>query len=202
MSAHAFNRYLTEREERDLWRELRRYDTWVARRDLNMFRLLRCTGIRVGTLCGLSVGDAQNTLREHRLIVRPGIAKGRRGYSVHASTKARAAIMQLLALRKARGLPPDPDAPLLCHQKGRGRGLSVRNVQMRLALWRERAGLQVAVTPHWFRHTLAKRMVAASTSTNPLPVVGSALGHRDLNSTLVYTRPDREEVDAAVEAAS
>lgn len=201
MSAHSFTRYLTRTEERQLFAELRRYNTWTARRDLALFRLLRATGIRVASLCGLTTADARRALRDHRLTLQDAIAKGGRGYDLHASRKARAALLQLLALRRQRGLPEDPDAPLLCHARGQGAGLTPRNVQLRMRHWGRAAGLAVPASPHWWRHTLAKRLLETSTSSNPLAIVGTALGHRDINSTLIYTRPDREEVDAAMENA-
>ena len=58
--------------------------------------------------------------------------------------------------------------------------------------------LKVPVSPHWFRHTLAKRMMKHSTSRDPRGVVQSVLQHRSIDSTLVYTRPDREEVERAL----
>lgn len=198
---HVFSTYLTEQEEAQLWRALRADDGWLARRDLALFRLLRHTGIRIGSACALTVDDARQALREGTLQIRDAIAKGGRGYPVPVSRKARAALMALLGLRRERGLPALPEAALLCPRKRAGAGLTPRAVQMRLEYWRRRAGLTVPVTPHWFRHTLAKRMVQRSVAREPLRFVAGALGHRSLDSTAIYTRPDREELAQAMEEA-
>jgi site-specific recombinase XerC len=71
-----------------------------------------------------------------------------------------------------------------------------------MAHWREHTGLPVEASPHWLRHTLAKRIIARSTARNPLGVVQHALGHHSLNSTGIYTAPDRDELARALEEAA
>jgi site-specific recombinase XerD len=68
--------------------------------------------------------------------------------------------------------------------------------------WVMMSGLDISVTPHWFRHTCAMRIMNNSTSRNPLRMVTAALGHRSINSAMTYTQPSKEEVALALEEAS
>jgi site-specific recombinase XerD len=54
-----------------------------------------------------------------------------------------------------------------------------------------------ATTPHTLRHTFARRYLEA----HPGDLVGLArlLGHRDLNTTAVYTQPTAEDLAARLD---
>ncbi|MFP4615550.1 MAG: tyrosine recombinase XerC [Thiohalorhabdus sp.] len=192
-----FRRYLTPAEERQLLNTVGQFKDLRAQRDHAWLRLLRQTGIRVGGLARLTVDDARRALRERELYVR---GKGGRHYRVATNRKARQALQDLLRIRKELGHPERPDDALVMSRKGRG--LSVRSYQDRLKHWREVAGLQEAVSPHWLRHTLAKRLIKQSTAEQPLLIVQRALGHTALTSTAIYTQPDKEDMAQAMEEAS
>src|SRR3546814_17996546 len=87
-------------------------------------------------------------------------------------------IKALLSIRRELRLGLGPDAPLIvARARANGEGMTVRGMQKRLVAWRERAGLGVAVTPHWLRHTTGQRLVRDSTAANPLIAAQLALGH-------------------------
>lgn len=202
MTEHIFRRYLTATEERQLWRALSQYGSWLARRDRAIFKVLRLTGIRVGTLCKMTVGDALRVPSDGVLVLRGEICKRGRGYKAPASKAARAALRELLKLRRERGLAQIPGEPLLCSSRGRRAGMTVRQVEKRMAFWREQAGLDASATPHWWRHTLAKRVLERSEARDPLRIVSALLGHSRVDTSLIYTQPDREDLADAVELAS
>lgn len=195
-----FERYLKESEERQLFTTLRQFGDLQARRDHAWMRLLRQTGIRVGSLAALTVHDAQLALATKRLALRAESAKGGHGYDVPVNTKARAALKDLLKVRREQGHAPMPDAPLIMSRNHRG--MSIRSFQARMRKWVAAAGLQVEASPHWFRHTLGKRIMERSTSGDPRAIVQHALGHHNIMSTCVYTGPDRDDLDRAMEEAS
>lgn len=195
-----FERYLTPTEERALLATVGALRDVLARRDHAWMRLLRQTGLRVGALAGLTVYDAKEALREGRLASRPEISKGSHGYSVPVNKKAAAALKELLAIRREQGYAEIPDEPLILSRKHRA--MSVRSFQARMQMWRRQAGLSVEASPHWFRHTLSKRILARSTAREPLRVVQAVLGHASPSSTSIYTLPDREEIAQAVEEAA
>jgi len=195
-----FERYLTVTEERQLLRTVAKPQDLLSRRDLAWMRLLRHTGIRVGALAGLTVLDARQALKQGQLYSRPEISKGEQAYDVYLNKKARAALTDLLRIRREQGHPDNPDAPLVMSRNHRG--LSIRSFEARMQIWVRAAGLDVHASPHWWRHTLCKRLLANSTARDPLGIVQAALGHRSRTSTSVYTLPDREEIAQAMEEAS
>lgn len=195
-----FERYLTVTEERQLLRTVAKPQDLLSRRDSAWMRLLRHTGIRVGALAGLTVLDARQALKQGRIYSRPEISKGEQGYDVYLNRKAREGLTDLLRVRREQGHPDNPDAPLVMSRNHAG--MSVRSFQARMRMWVRDAGLDVSASPHWWRHTLSKRILATSTARDPLGIVQAALGHRSRTSTSVYTMPDREDVAQAMEEAS
>lgn len=200
MSAQSFGRYLTRAEERQLLGHVGQYANILARRDHAWMLLARHTGIRVGTLAALTVSDAAHAIDSGELVVRDEAAKRGAGYSVRVNKLALAALTRLLAIRREMGHRPEVDAPLVMSM--RQRGLSVRSFQARMRYWVQDARLPVPATPHWFRHTLAMRLLRSAQHADPLGLVQLALGHRRRDTTTIYARPTREELADALEAAA
>lgn len=209
-----FERFLTEPEERQLFRYVQQFKSIYARRDLAAMLVLRHTGIRVGSLVLLTCGQAREALRGGALLLDSEQVKGgkpaqdgkprrSRAYAVPCNSKARAALESLLRLvREQLGTQPSDDLKLLLRRgKQRFIGLSVRSMQARMQHWVHESGLQVDASPHWLRHTLAKRLMARSTSSDPQGIVQIALGHANRSATAIYTLPDRQELAQALEDA-
>lgn len=199
-SRAVFQRYLTEDEERQLLRYIAMSSEVTAQRDHAWIRLLRHTGIRVGSLVGLTVGLAREAVRTGMLHLPDAICKGERGYDVVCSHAARTALNDLLKVRAAQGHKETPDAPLLMSRKKRR--LSIRMVEHAMRSWAKHAGLVREVSPHWLRHTLAKRILKKSPSGNADAEVMLQLGHSNPRSTAVYSLPSIEDMREALEAAA
>lgn len=196
-----FERYLTRREEKLLLAHIAKHEGLYARRDHAWIRVMRQTGLRLGSLRGLTVRDAQAGLASGALRAAAEHAKGHRGYDVPVKHKAaRDALQDALRVRRAMRLPEDPDAPLFCSRLGGA--MAERTFQQRMQMWRQSAGLDIACSPHWMRHTYGKRLYAMTEHRDPQAVVQALLGHASRNSTVVYTLPDREDLENAAEAAS
>jgi len=195
-----FERYLTVVEERKLMRTVARVNDILARRDHAWMRLLRHTGIRLVTLCGLTVYHAREALRTEYLTIEPEIHKGRYGGRIYVPKPGRRALQALLAVRREMGYPEQPDGALVMSRNHRP--MSRRSYQARMALWCREAGLERTASPHWWRHTLAKRLMTQSTADDPRAIVQRALLHRDIKTTMVYTLPDRDAYEQAMEEAS
>ena len=194
---NTFNRYLTQAEERTLFKHVRQFACVLARRDHAWMRLARNTGLRVGTMAGLTVLDARQALATGYLAIRSDIAKRKQAHTVHLNKAAARALRDLLSIRREMRHAESDDAPLIVSRNHRG--LSVRSFQARMSKWVRGAGLPVAATPHWFRHTLAMRLMRNSTAQDPRGVVQGVLGHRRIDSTAVYTRPSREDLAFALD---
>lgn len=196
----AFTRYLTTTEERQLFAHLRSLAGVYAQRDLHWMIALRQTGVRVTAFSRLTCLDAREALRTGYLALAAEHAKGGHEHSVYLNRRARAAFTELLRLRRRQGHAEQAEAPLVVSRHGRA--LSVRSYQARMQRWCREAGLPVHASPHWWRHTLAKRLVAQSTAADPVGIVQGVLGHASRSSTGVYLMPDREDLARALEEAS
>ena len=95
----AFERYLTEEEQRELLRfmHLRRADA-LARRDGALMRLLLHTGMRLGETLGLTQAEALQALRTGWLFIPRERRKGKRAdHTVLATEPVKEALRDLLA---------------------------------------------------------------------------------------------------------
>jgi site-specific recombinase XerC len=194
-----FDRYLTRADEKKLLAHIGKHGGLYALRDHAWIRLLRQTGFRLGSLRGLTVGDARHALSSRRLRADSAHAKGGRGYDVALNRQAEQALRDALRVRRAMRLPEDPDGALFCSRLGQA--MAERTYQQRMQMWRQSAGLDAAASPHWLRHTFAKRVMETTEHRDPQGVVQSLLGQASRASTVIYTLPDKEDLERAVEAA-
>lgn len=80
----------------------------------------------------------------------------------------------------------------------RGRRLSARSMQMRIAHWAQRLGLGVNVHPHMLRHAFASHVLESS---GDLRAVQELLGHANLSTTQVYTHLDFQHLARVYDGA-
>ncbi len=191
-----FERYFTRAEERQILQAARRQaGDVVARRDYWLMVAMRHSGGRVSSMVGLTVEDAQHAIADKILTFRK--VKGGRVYKIPANRVLRVAMRELLKVRAAMGFKNhDPAALLLTSRQGAW--ITVRTVQLRVKHWREVAGLPDG-TPHFFRHTLGRRLVEDSTSPAPQRIAQRILGHTNPSSTAIYISPGREDLRQAME---
>lgn len=193
-------RYLTIKEEAQLLRHVGQFKSILARRDLAWMQWALQSGVRVSVLVGMTVGDARNALQTHYFKVRPEINKRNTGYQFYATKKGRLALNALLQIRSEMGYEEQAEAPLIMSRNHHG--MSERSFQDRLQKWRLSAGLTIEISPHWFRHTKAMRIMQSDSVQDPRGTAQSALGHSSIESTAVYTQPSREQQERDLEAAS
>lgn len=190
-----FHRYLTHAEEKKLLSTLKAHAGLTAARDRAWIILARHTGVRVGALSRITVGDALLAIQTGDLVLRAEIQKRAQTHTVPCNVPAIEALRDLIRINASMGGDSsDPDGRLILSR--RGSPLSVRGYQWALRHWAEVAGLPYAsqISPHWLRHTLAKRLVERSTSAEPLRIVQQVLGHKNINTTAIYTKPDRSTI--------
>lgn len=197
----AFDRYLTPGEQRTLLAAIRQYKGNEAERDGHWIVLMLKTGIRVDAMSKFTCGDARRAIATDTLTLRDEIQKNHRGHQIPLVAEAKRALLGLLRVRKAQGFIEDEHEPLVM-SRNHGR-LCVRSYQLRIKHWARVAGLACAeeISPHWLRHTVAKRILAKSTDPDPLRIVQSFLGHASRNTTAIYTKPDKEQMRNEINAA-
>jgi integrase/recombinase XerD len=149
-------------------------------RNRAILTLLYASGVRVAELCGLSWRDLQAIGDGGQITV---LGKG----SVTRSIQIPAPVWKLvMSLRTAGVLPDDP--VFVSRKKkdgGRLRPLAVLRIVHAAA---ERAGLELRVSPHWFRHAHASHALDRGA---PIHLVQATLGHASINTTgrYLHARP-------------
>lgn len=194
-------RYLTEAQQGELLRTINKHSGLLARRDSAWVRLLASTGMRLNELVTMTVGDAEAALRTGQLFVprehrKGGLAGRAKDHSYLVTEPVRRALSDLLAVRREQGHAPNAWGPLVVSRKNGG--MTARAFEQRVSSWADLAGLGEKVSPHWFRHTRAMNIMRRSTASDPRGVVQGALGHASIASTGVYTRMNKEDLDAAL----
>ena len=182
---------LTEPEVQSLLRAAGQTRHGLAKRNYALVALLVESGLRVGEVCQLRLGDLNLRDRSGRVRVLEG--KGRKQREVPLNSNARRALRLYLAAREN----PQPEDHVFLSERG-GKPLALRTVQATLAELGQRARIRrLPVTPHLMRHTFALRYL----KHNPgkLVELATLLGHESLDTTALYTRPTAEQLAATVE---
>jgi integrase/recombinase XerD len=169
-----------------------------------MLVLAYCAGLRIGEIVRLDVGDFESDDRTIE-IRRTKFFKSRR---LPLSDSVVASLRSYLEARRQAGAPTMPEAPLFWHRQAAGR-YSRGTVESLLIRVLRRAKLKPApgrTGPHVHdcRHSfVVNRMLDwYRNGINPqshLPYLATYLGHKDINSTLVYLTITQELLQQASE---
>lgn len=165
-----------------------------AYRNAAIATILYETGLRINELVQLRISDLWfNCNPVTNLTVRPEIAKGTRERLIPLSPDAINAIHTLYAHvwtyadTKPTQWAFTPDRS--------PQPLTTRQVQ-RTLLKAAKNALGRRVTPHMLRHSFATRTLRKSNAR----VVQKLLGHKNLNTTQIYTHPDHQDLTDAIMA--
>ena len=159
-------------------------------RDYAILELLAGTGLRVGELLDLNVGDVEIKERSGIVTVRRGKHETYR--EVPLTLDVRKALTAYL--EDVHPDPDNPEAPLWVGRHGwLGHRSSVSRILEKYAL---RAGLE-PVNPHALRHTFATRYLNAN--SDDLRGLARLLGHSSLDTVMVYTEPSLEDLTERME---
>ena len=157
-------------------------------RDRAMLELLYATGIRVGELTGLNLGDVD---------LARGLAhvtgKGNKQRVVPFGDEAAAAVTEWLEFGRAE-LAGDTQAMFVGSRGGRIDQRQVRRIVDRAG---QRAGVE-NVSPHTLRHTTATHMLEGGAD---LRVVQEMLGHTSLQTTQIYTHVSAQRLKRVYDQA-
>jgi integrase len=154
-----------------------------------MFVLAYCAGLRLGEIVRLKLEDVD--LENAAIDIRDSkFFKSRR---LPLSSTAMLAVNDYLKARHRAHIPPDPDSPLFCYDKGSysylTAGYMLRLVIRRAGLKKEpgRRGPRLHDVRHAFAvHRLTRWYEQGVQPESRLPFLAAYLGHRDINSTLTY----------------
>jgi integrase/recombinase XerC len=179
----------------------------VGLRDRAILELLYATGIRVGELCGLRLGDVD--LAADTVLV---LGKGAKQRIVPFGEPARAALLDYLARGRA-AMAPGPGRPATSTRRAkgataggqealffnrRGRPMTQRDVRGMLERYRVLAGAPAGTSPHTLRHSYATHLLEGGAD---LRAVQELLGHVALTTTQTYTHVSNERLRRVYEQA-
>ncbi|MET4164384.1 integrase/recombinase XerC [Gordonia terrae] len=160
-------------------------DDPIALRDRVILELLYASGVRVGELCGLDVGDVDADRRVVRVI-----GKGDKERSVPYGEPAARAIDDWLRTGRPALVTDASGAALLLGARG-GR-LDQRMARSVVARAVDASG-GPATGPHGLRHSAATHLLEGGAD---LRVVQELLGHSSLATTQIYTHVSVERLRA------
>jgi integrase/recombinase XerC len=147
-------------------------------RDRALMELFYSSGLRLAELVGLEVNSVD--LKDRMVQV---LGKGRKTRLVPVGRLAADALKAWLKERAS--LARAAETALFVGRNGAR--LGARAVQLRVAYWARRQGLNVPVHPHLFRHSFASHLLESS---GELRGVQELLGHADISTTQIYTHLD------------
>ncbi len=149
------------------------------------------TGLRLGEIVGLSVGDvfAPDGTPRVRVRIQREIAKGGRAGDVFLPDRLVPKLARFWKWKRRRGERLEPAAPLFCAQSGRR--LSKRRVQFLWRQWQVRAGFDRLYPFHTIRHSSVTNVYR---KTRDLFLAQRFARHASPLTTTVYTHPSDEEL--------
>ena len=176
-------KWLTKREQYALVRAVQKGN---RPRDEALIMLMLHTGLRVGEVSNLRIGDISISPRKGEVIVRGG--KGEKFRTVPLNSNLRKALNAYLSMR-----PSVNHDYLFVGQKGK----RLRPPGIYYLVKKYGYGARIEdISPHTLRHTFGKNLVDVAVS---LDRVAALLGHKNLNTTRIYTTPSLSDLQQAVE---
>ncbi len=171
-------KYLSEEEVGRLLDEGYKPATNEGQRDAVMMELLYATGLRVGELVSLNVGDVNAEESYVRCL-----GKGSKERIVHLYPKALQELKKYMKQSRLvmLGKRKDEQALFVNH---RGERLTRQWVWSVLKNYAQSAGIKSSITPHTLRHSFATHLLQNGAS---LRHVQELLGHSSISTTQVYT---------------
>jgi len=160
-------------------------------RDHTIFSVALGTGLRLGEIVGLNVGDVffDDGAPRTRVHLRREIAKGGRPGDVFVPDALVAKLAHFWLYKQARHERMDPSAPLFCNQ-GRRR-ISRRRVQVLFRAWQVVAGFSRLYGFHSLRHASVTNVYRA---TRDLFLAQRFARHASPLTTVIYTHPSDQEM--------
>ncbi len=150
-----------------------------------IFSLLLYTGCRVSDLVTLELGDLLLGERSGTVVFRFG--KGNKQRSVPLPLPARRALQAYLETR-----PPVQSPRVFVGERGALTSTGVRKLCNKYS-----AIIGVKLTPHLFRHTMAKKFL--EDNGNDIVSLAQLLGHSNISVTARYSQRTQDELAVATE---
>ena len=157
-------------------------DDKIGIRDAFILELLYVSGIRVSELTNIKLSDINNTENKIKIM-----GKGSKERIVFYGTRGRDLLNKYLSVRSEFLKYPN-DYLILSNTGRKINPREIRNIINRIKV---KAGVEINISPHTFRHTFATHMLNEGAD---LRSVQELLGHENLSTTTIYTHLTNEKV--------
>lgn len=157
-------------------------DDKIGIRDAFILELLYVSGIRVSELTNIKLSDINNTENKIKIM-----GKGSKERIVFYGTRCRDLLNKYLSVRSEFLKYPN-DYLILSNTGRKINPREIRNIINRIKV---KAGVEINISPHTFRHTFATHMLNEGAD---LRSVQELLGHENLSTTTIYTHLTNEKM--------
>lgn len=156
--------------------------TSIGIRDAFVLELLYVTGIRVSEMTNIKITDIEMSTRRIKIL-----GKGSKERYVLYGSRCDELLKKYLAIRS--DFVKVPIDYLILSKTGRKiNPKEVRNIINRI---KSKAGIEMSISPHTFRHTFATHMLNEGAD---IRAVQELLGHENLSTTTIYTHLTNEKL--------
>ena len=157
-------------------------DDKISIRDAFILELLYVSGIRVSELTNIKLEDINNDENKIKIM-----GKGSKERIVFYGTRCRDLLNKYLSVR-GEFLKYPNDYLILSNM---GRKINTREIRNIINRIKVKAGVDINISPHTFRHTFATHMLNEGAD---LRSVQELLGHENLSTTTIYTHLTNEKM--------
>ena len=154
----------------------------VGIRDAFILELLYVSGIRVSELVNIKINDITPTEKKIKIL-----GKGSKERYVLYGSRCRDLLNKYMGVRNK--FLKYPNEYLILSKTGRK--LNTREVRNIINRIKTKAGVDISISPHTFRHTFATHMLNEGAD---LRAVQELLGHENLSTTTIYTHLTNEKL--------
>ena len=154
----------------------------VGIRDAFILELLYVSGIRVSELVNIKINDITPTEKKIKIL-----GKGNKERYVLYGSRCMNLLNKYMSIRE-KFLKYSNEYLILSKT---GRKLNTREVRNIINRIKSKAGIDISISPHTFRHTFATHMLNEDAD---LRAVQELLGHENLSTTTIYTHLTNEKL--------
>lgn len=154
----------------------------VGIRDAFILELLYVSGIRVSELVNIKLSDVTPTQKKIKIL-----GKGSKERYVLYGSRCKDLLNKYMGIRE--NFLKYPNEYLILSKTGRK--LNTREVRNIINRIKTKAGIDISISPHTFRHTFATHMLNEGAD---LRAVQELLGHENLSTTTIYTHLTNEKL--------
>jgi len=179
--------------------------TRMGLRDYCTMRLLFESGVRKSELCALTVGSLKTYAGGFRIVVRSLKKRKEEFRELEITPELYNTLQRYINSNGAFGPSSpkaNPESPLLHTLGDRGnhpkQGITPRAVDLIVRRYVAKAGIDKRITPHSFRSGLASTLLIDKHFD--LATCKAILGHKSVNTTMLYTITTEKEKRKAVES--